>query len=88
MIKTTGFRIADLSLLASLSVVLLGGSVEPAYAYLDPGTGSMLLQLVLGGLAGLLVVIRLYWGKVKALFAVKDAKQQAEAGESGQDPAP
>ncbi len=40
----------------------------PAHAYLDPGTGSMLLQLLLGGVAGALVVGKLYWHRVKAFF--------------------
>lgn len=40
----------------------------PAHAYLDPGTGAMLLQGLLGGIAGALVVLRLYWSKVKAFF--------------------
>jgi hypothetical protein len=40
----------------------------PAYAYLDPATGSILLQGLLAGVAGLLVVLRLYWGRVTAFF--------------------
>ncbi len=30
-------------------------------AYLDPGTGSMLLQAIVGGSAGLFVLIRHVW---------------------------
>ncbi len=30
-------------------------------AYLDPGTGSMLLQAIVGGSAGLLVFVRHLW---------------------------
>ena len=30
---------------------------EPAFAYLDPGTGSMLLQVILGGIAAVGVAI-------------------------------
>lgn len=37
----------------------------PAHAYLDPATGSMMLQLLLGGVAGALVVLRLYWYRIK-----------------------
>lgn len=40
----------------------------PAYAYLDPGTGSMLVQMLLGGVAGALVVGKLYWARIKAFF--------------------
>jgi hypothetical protein len=40
----------------------------PAHAYLDPTTGSILLQGLLAGVAGATVVLRLYWGRVKAFF--------------------
>ena len=34
---------------------------RPAYAYLDATSGSILLQLLLGGVAGMLVVLKLFW---------------------------
>lgn len=43
----------------------------PAYAYLDPGTGSMILQMILGGVAGILVVGKLYWQRIKEFFGEK-----------------
>jgi len=42
--------------------------VEPAYSYLEPGTGSILVQLIMGGMAGVLIVIKLYWNRVKSFF--------------------
>ena len=36
-------------------------SASPAMAYLDPVSGSMISQLVLGGVTGLVVVAKLYW---------------------------
>ncbi|HJT62620.1 MAG TPA: hypothetical protein VJ797_13200 [Burkholderiales bacterium] len=42
--------------------------IAPAYAYLDPATGSILLQGLIAGIAGLTVVLRLYWQRIKALF--------------------
>ena len=56
-------RSTALFVLVCLSVLNPGA---PAYAYLDPGTGSMLLQLLLGGFAGVLVVGKLYWHRIKA----------------------
>lgn len=53
---------------AVVSMLFVAGAL-PAHAYLDPGTGSMLLQLLLGGVAGALVVVRLYWSNVKTRFA-------------------
>ena len=48
----------------------------PVYAYLDPGSGSMLLQLLLGGLAGLAIVLKLYWQRFLALFGIEKKKEE------------
>ena len=36
-----------------------------AQAYLDPGTGSMLLQVILGGIAAVGVAFRIFWHRIK-----------------------
>ncbi len=36
--------------------------------YLDPGSGSFLIQLLLAVLLGAGVAIRMYWSKIKTLF--------------------
>jgi hypothetical protein len=40
-------------------------------AYLDAGTGSMILQLIAGGLAGLAVTIKLFWRRILKLLHIK-----------------
>jgi len=35
------------------------------FAYLDPGTGSMLLQAIVGGSAGVMVLVRHFWRTIK-----------------------
>ena len=37
-------------------------------AYLDPGSGSYLLQLLIAGLLGSLFVVRASWSKIKSFF--------------------
>ena len=54
--------------LALLVVIGLFASESPVHAYLDPGSGSMLLQVLLGGFAALGVAIRLYWQRGTARF--------------------
>ena len=61
------------------------GIDTPAYAYLDPGTGSMALQLLLGGVAGAAVVGNLYWQRIKAFFGGKSANDPAEEPASHSD---
>ena len=62
-----------MKILASASLVglLLLVFERPAAAYLDPGSGSMLLQVLLGGFAAVGVALRLYWGRISELFSRK-----------------
>ena len=48
----------------------------PVYAYLDPGSGSMLLQVLLGGFAAVGVVARLYWHRLTAVVRRKEGPQE------------
>jgi hypothetical protein len=38
--------------------------MQAVVAYLDPGTGSMLLQLILGGVAAAVVGLKLFWHRL------------------------
>lgn len=39
-----------------------------AYAYLDPGTGSYILQMIIGALIGALFAIKIYWRRIIKFF--------------------
>jgi hypothetical protein len=39
--------------------------------YLDPGSGSFLIQLLIAALLGLGVALRASWGRIKAWFGNK-----------------
>ena len=49
-------------------------------AYLDPGSGSMILQILAGGLAAVAVTARLYWSRVKRFLRI--SKDEPEAVET------
>lgn len=40
-----------------------------AFAYIDPGTGSFVLQVIIGALLGVAFAIKSFWKNVKAFFA-------------------
>jgi hypothetical protein len=63
-------------LLFGLLAVLFG--TGPAWAYLDPGTGSMMLQLLLGGIAGAMVVGKLYWHRFRGFVTSRFAGKPSE----------
>ena len=45
--------------------------------YLDPGTGSFLIQMLLAGIMGGSVLVGIYWKKIKAFFN-RNKKKQGE----------
>ena len=51
--------------------------------YLDPGSGSFLIQLLIAALLGLGVAVRASWSKIKGWFGVKpkadDEDDEAES---------
>lgn len=48
-------------------------------AYLDPGSGSMILQIIAGGLAAVAVTAKLYWNRILRLLRIrKDDEPGAE----------
>jgi len=53
-------------------------------AYLDPGSGSFLLQLLIAGLLGAGIVIRSQWSRIKGWFGGK-SKPAAEEDEDEKD---
>ena len=40
-------------------------------AYLDPGSGSMILQILAGGVAAIAVTARLYWGRLLKFLRIR-----------------
>jgi hypothetical protein len=73
------FKLASLAFPLSLSALFVGISTTGAHAYLDAGTGSMILQVLLGGVAGLAIAGKLYWYKLLSFFGVKPKATPAEA---------
>jgi hypothetical protein len=47
-------------------------------AYLDPGSGSFILQLVIAALLGLGVAIRASWGKIQGWFGIKSKTDETD----------
>lgn len=58
-----------------LAMLLLALVVAlPAEAYLDPNASSVLVQLLLGGLAGVAIAAKLFWGHIRALFSRRPSR--------------
>jgi hypothetical protein len=47
--------------------------------YIDPGTGSMLLQVILGGVAAALVGLKVFWGRLLGFLRIRRRDEEPKA---------
>ena len=50
------------------AVLILSASYGTAFAYLDPGTGSIILQSLIAGIIGSMAFARIYWTRLKEIY--------------------
>jgi hypothetical protein len=62
----------------------------PAYAYLDPGTGSMIIQIIVGAIAAALVSVKLAWAHIVSVLraALTAVRRIGRRAKSNKDSAP
>ena len=48
----------------------------PAQAYLDPASGSLLLQILLGGIAGLMLLIKMDWQRLRKFLGLRPREEE------------
>jgi hypothetical protein len=72
----------------AFAAALVLGTAGTAQAYIDPGTGSMLLQVIGAGIAGGIFYFRELRIKVRSLFSRSEAPAADDASEppSGDSP--
>ena len=71
----------------ALLLVVAAGTTLPreAHAYLDAGTGSLLIQVLIASVAAALIAVRAYWTRIKDLFGGNspEADGDIEGNDSG-----
>jgi hypothetical protein len=72
----------SISILAILSLLYWLFPLK-AYAYLDPGTGSYILQIILAAIVGIGFAIKLSWGRIKSF--VHNLRSKGEGNEPDED---
>jgi len=68
-----------MTLRITLVLAALLSLASPAQAYLDPGTGSMIISAVIGVVAALGLGLKMFWYRVVGIF--REAKSDPRSGE-------
>jgi hypothetical protein len=53
--------------------------VSAPFGYIDPGTGSMLLQVIIGGVAAAAVGFKLFWSRILDILHIRPREKQKPA---------
>ena len=67
--------------MALMVAFLLTLSTRQAFAYLDPGTGSMIFQVALASLFGVLLAVKTFWVQIKHFVFANILRRQVVAQE-------
>lgn len=77
------------SFIVTLTVVMAALSIpSTAQAYVDPGTGSYILQILIAGILGAAFAFKIYWRKIRSfltgtVFSRNRAEEDKQTGEDG-----
>lgn len=52
--------------------------MRTVFAYLDPGSGSMMLQVIAGGLAAAAVTMKVYWRRMLVFLHIRKPDEDTE----------
>ena len=58
-----------------LAFTLTALMAQPAFAYIDPGSGSAIMSVIIGFFVAIGVLIKTFWYKIKSFFDFKKAKK-------------
>ena len=58
-----------------LAFTLTGFIAQPAFAYIDPGSGSAIMSVIIGFFVAIGVMIKTFWYKIKSFFGFSKTKK-------------
>lgn len=70
----------------ALALAVLALSPTPAMAYLDPGTGSFILQMLIAGFLGAILYVRLAWDRTRLFFTRLFSSLSSRTNSSNEQP--
>jgi len=70
--------LASRALITVVALILLP---TPALAYIDPGTGSFVIQGIIAAVVGAGLAVKMFWHRIKSVFTGKPASEDDDLDE-------
>ena len=72
--------------ITSLAAIFFSLSSFPAFAYIDPGTGSIVVQAIIAAVVSASFTIKVYWSRIRSYLSKKSGSSaHASEDESNRD---
>lgn len=75
--------------LSTLTVMCFGLVLSwnaSAWAYLDGASGSMIVQALIGGIAGMGILIKMFWQSILAKLGIRKPEEVVEESSESEQP--
>ena len=83
-IKSQPYIIKKISLSSAMAIFGIIYA-SPVYAYLDPGTGSIILQGLIAGFLAIAAAGSLFWQRIKSFFAKLSFSEKSDKTDQSKD---
>lgn len=67
-----------LKLSSGIIFVLFSLWIQPAMAYIDPGSGSAIMSVIIGFFVAIGITVRTYWYKIKSFFTGRNGQDDSD----------
>ena len=74
------------NILAAVAALTL--AALPAHAYIDPSTGSYILQILVAGFLGAMFALKVFWHRILGFFQGLTSRSRPSEGDAGSDESP
>lgn len=68
-----------------VTFIVLSLLSAPAFAYIDPGSGSAIMSAIIGLFVAIGIAVKTYWYKLKSLLTGKDSGQEIITEQSSEE---
>jgi hypothetical protein len=63
-------------------IVSIFGS-QPALAYIDPGSGSAIMSVIIGAFVAIFMMVKTFWYRIKSLLGLSKSTKPSAPSDSG-----